>query len=165
MELFHITVRSLAAYAILLVLLRLAGKRTLAQGTPFDFVLALVLGDMVDDLLWAEVSLAKFAVAVSTLALMQTMTALLQSRSVSFHAWVEGTPQVVLRTGRLEVAALRSERIREEDLEAHLRLVGVDRTKWGGVKTAWIETNGQLSALKTDAARELERRDLQGHKR
>ena len=48
MDPLKIAVRALAAFLFLLALLRLSGKRTIYQGTAFDFVLALVLGDMVD---------------------------------------------------------------------------------------------------------------------
>jgi len=45
----------LFAYVFLLAILRASGKRTIAQGTTLDFVVALVLGDLIDDALWAEV--------------------------------------------------------------------------------------------------------------
>ncbi len=51
----------------LLVLVRASGKQSIRQGTTFQFVIALVIGDMIDDVIWAEVSLAKFLVAVVTL--------------------------------------------------------------------------------------------------
>jgi len=71
MDPLRVGVRAAAAYVILLLLLRLAGKRTVYQGTPFDFVLALVLGDIVDDALWSEVPMAQFVVAAASLVLMK----------------------------------------------------------------------------------------------
>jgi uncharacterized membrane protein YcaP (DUF421 family) len=65
----RIAVRAVVAFACLLVLVRLSGKQTIKQGTTFDFVLALICGDMVDDLLWAEVGVASFLVALTTLVL------------------------------------------------------------------------------------------------
>lgn len=63
----RIVIRAALAFVFLLALIRLSGKRIVTQGTTFDFVLALILGDMVDDLLWAEVHASEFVVAVLTL--------------------------------------------------------------------------------------------------
>jgi uncharacterized membrane protein YcaP (DUF421 family) len=70
-----LALRCLVAYLLLLILLRLAGKRTIRQATAFDFVLALTVGDLVDDAIWAEVPVAQFAVATMTLLLARLMPA------------------------------------------------------------------------------------------
>ena len=69
MDPFRVAVRCLIAYAFLLTLLRLAGKRTVRDGTAFEFVLALVVGDLIDDAIWAEVPVAQFAIAAATLTI------------------------------------------------------------------------------------------------
>jgi uncharacterized membrane protein YcaP (DUF421 family) len=63
------------AYLFLLVLLRLAGKRSIRSGSPFDFVLALTIGDLIDDAVWAEVPVAQFVVAATTLVLTKLLMA------------------------------------------------------------------------------------------
>jgi uncharacterized membrane protein YcaP (DUF421 family) len=63
----RIAVRAAFAFLFLLAMVRLSGKRAVSQGTPFDFVLALIFGDLVDDLVWAEVSASTFIVATATL--------------------------------------------------------------------------------------------------
>jgi uncharacterized membrane protein YcaP (DUF421 family) len=73
MELGSIAVRGLATYAFLLALIRLAGKRVIKEGASFDFVLALILGDLIDDAVWSEVPFAQFVVAVSTLVLLKLL--------------------------------------------------------------------------------------------
>lgn len=75
MDPLRIVIRVLFAYVLLLVLLRLAGKRAIRHGSAFDFVLALVIGDLVDNAIWAEVPLAEFAVAATTLLLAHLVTA------------------------------------------------------------------------------------------
>jgi uncharacterized membrane protein YcaP (DUF421 family) len=67
MDPLRIATRALIAYVYLLFLLRLSGKRAVRHGTTFDFVLALVLGDLVDDAIWREVPLSQFIVATCTL--------------------------------------------------------------------------------------------------
>ena len=72
MDPLRIAVRALLAYVALLLFVRMSGKRTVKHGSPFDFTLALILGDMVDDLLWAEVAAAQFVVATGVLVLVHT---------------------------------------------------------------------------------------------
>jgi uncharacterized membrane protein YcaP (DUF421 family) len=67
MALTWIALRCLVAYAYLLLVLRLTGKRAIGRATPFDFVIGLVLGDLVDNAIWGEVPLFEFYVAVATL--------------------------------------------------------------------------------------------------
>jgi uncharacterized membrane protein YcaP (DUF421 family) len=63
----RVAIRALTAYLFLLALLRLGGRQSIRHGTPFDFVLALILGDLVDNAIWAEVPFAQFAIASTTL--------------------------------------------------------------------------------------------------
>jgi uncharacterized membrane protein YcaP (DUF421 family) len=65
----RIVVRALSAYFFLLILMRLAGKRTVRHGSVLDFTIALIVGDLVDDMIWAEVPVAQFVVAAVMLFL------------------------------------------------------------------------------------------------
>ena len=67
MDPLRTAIRCIVAYLFLVVLLRLAGKRSIRSGSPFDFVLALTLGDLIDDAVWSEVPVAQFIVAATTL--------------------------------------------------------------------------------------------------
>ncbi len=69
MDPLRTVVRCLVAYLFLLGLFRLAGKGSIRSGSPFDFVLALTIGDLVDDAVWAEVPVVQFIVAATTLVL------------------------------------------------------------------------------------------------
>jgi uncharacterized membrane protein YcaP (DUF421 family) len=160
MGLAAIIVRASLAYAFLLVLVRASGKRSVTHSSPFDFVMALILGDLVDDLLWAEVGLAQFAVAAGILVMVETAVAAGQARWEWLHRWVSGEPLVILRDGRAIAAALRRERIHENDLEARLRALGIERDRWRDLAVVRLEDGGAVTVEKTARARELERRDL-----
>lgn len=79
MDPLRIVLRVGFAYVLLLVLLRLAGKRAIHHASAFDFVLALVIGDLVDNAIWAEVPLSEFAVAAVTLLVAQLVVRKLNS--------------------------------------------------------------------------------------
>jgi uncharacterized membrane protein YcaP (DUF421 family) len=73
MDPLRLIVRVLFAYFFALALMRAAGRRTVRQGDVQSFVLAVILGDLFDDLFWAEVPAAQFVVASGTLVLLHVM--------------------------------------------------------------------------------------------
>jgi uncharacterized membrane protein YcaP (DUF421 family) len=67
MDPLRLVARALFGYALLLVLIRLTGKRTVKHGSVLDFTIALVVGDLVDDMIWSEVPVSQFVVAACAL--------------------------------------------------------------------------------------------------
>lgn len=81
MDPLRIVLRVGVAYVVLLALVRVSGKRLVKQGSPFDFTVALVVGDLVDDLLWAEVSASLFVAAAGMLVFVHTAFDLVRYRA------------------------------------------------------------------------------------
>jgi uncharacterized membrane protein YcaP (DUF421 family) len=77
----RIIVRVVFAYLVLLVFMRLAGKRAVKQATPFDFTLALILGDLLDDAIWAEVQTSVFVMAAGVLVFVHVLFDTLRYRA------------------------------------------------------------------------------------
>jgi uncharacterized membrane protein YcaP (DUF421 family) len=67
MDPWRIAARILFAYVFVLVLVRITGRRTVRQSDLPSFVVALIIGDMFDDLIWSEVPVAQFVVGLVTL--------------------------------------------------------------------------------------------------
>jgi uncharacterized membrane protein YcaP (DUF421 family) len=72
MDPLRIVIRVVFAYVVLLVLMRFGGKRIVTHASLFDLTLAVLLGDLVDDVLWAEVQAGVFVVAAGTIVLVHT---------------------------------------------------------------------------------------------
>jgi uncharacterized membrane protein YcaP (DUF421 family) len=85
MDPLRIAARVAVAYVVLLVMVRVGGKRLVRHASPFDFTLSLVLGDMVDDLFWAEVDASVFVVAVGALMVIHICVELIQFRAGSWR--------------------------------------------------------------------------------
>ena len=85
MDPLRIVARVVFAYIVLMVMVRVSGKRTVRHASPFDFTLALILGDMVDDLLWAEVDASVFVVATGVLMIIHLCVELAQMRAASWR--------------------------------------------------------------------------------
>ena len=67
MDPLRLMVRTAFGFVFIFVLLRVAGERTVKQADSASFVVALIIGDMFDDLIWAEVAAAQFVIGVGTL--------------------------------------------------------------------------------------------------
>ena len=158
MELWRIAVRAIAAYIYLLVMTRASGKRVVRQATPFDFIVALIIGDVIDDALWAEVPVAKFAGACGSIFLCDVITKLAAFHSRSFFLLVSGRPRVVLRDGVEDGQGLRAEQLNEGDLGHLLRLEGID--DWKDVKVAMLEEDHGLSVIRCHDAEPVRKEDV-----
>jgi len=157
-SLLHMVVRASATYVFLLILLRVSGKRTIAQGTPFDLVVALVLGDFPDDVIWGEVPVSQGIVAMATVMIAHLCVVYASSRSIRFDQLVGGKPTPMIRDGRTPRDSLRRERMNDGDLDVALRHHGgLPRSD---VREANMEPTGEVSVLRTDDARVARRRDV-----
>ena len=165
MDLWRIAVRALAAYVYLLITTRASGKRVISQATPFDFVVSLIIGDLIDDCIWAEVPVAKFGAAAASIFFCDAIVKLASFHSPRVLHFVNGWPRVVLRDGVEDRRELRAEQLNELDLEHLLRMDGLDRDKWKDARMAVLERDHETSlilkpgaepATKQDAVRAME---------
>jgi uncharacterized membrane protein YcaP (DUF421 family) len=157
MDPWRVAVRAIAAYVYLLFATRAAGKRVIAQATAFDFVVALIIGDLIDDALWAEVSLARFATAVTAIVGADIIVKLLARRFDFVFKLVAGGPRLVMRSGAAKKDELRRLQLKERDLDSLLRQKEVADSD--EVREARVEIDGQLSVLKEEWAEPVQRRD------
>jgi uncharacterized membrane protein YcaP (DUF421 family) len=159
MELSKIAVRVLFCYLFLLVMMRMSGKELIAQNTPFDLVLVLVFGDIIDDMLWSEVPASQFVVAMTTLVLMRLLTAWGSQSSSAISRLVEGASTLVMQDGVPDRAGLRRLRMNLGEVGEKLREAGISRDRWGEVSRAYVEKDGMLSVTRQPWARSVPRKD------
>ncbi|HET7747208.1 MAG TPA: YetF domain-containing protein [Vicinamibacteria bacterium] len=160
-ELWRVAVRVLFTYVVLMGLVRASGHRTVRQGTVFDFVLALVLGDMMDDLVWGEVPAAKFVAGVGALTFAHTLLSLVEHRWPKAGDFLLGEAIPVLRDGGLMRDGMRQERMNELEIAHALRQAGLEREKWREVRSAHVENDGTVSVVRHEWAREATRADAE----
>lgn len=139
--------RAVAIYAILLVLLRVAGRRTLSEMTSFDFVLLLVIGEATQQaLLGDDFSLVNAALVISTLVMMDVAISWVSGRSRFAGRLIQGVPMVVVAHGRPLRERMRKARIEEADiLEAARQTRGLERMDQ--IKFAVVEVSGGISVV------------------
>jgi uncharacterized membrane protein YcaP (DUF421 family) len=134
-------------YLFLLLVFRIAGKRSLAEVTTFDFVLLLIVAETTQQaLLGDDYSVTSAFVLVVTLLALDTLLSVLKRRHPRLDRVLEDTPLVIVRDGvPLEDRMLRV-RVDEADvLEAARRLQGLERMDQ--VKYAVLERNGGITVV------------------
>ena len=139
--------RALAVYAILMVIFRLAGKRSMAEVTPFDFVLLLVFSEALQSALVDEDnSLTVAIVVIVTLLTTNILLSLVKQRSVGIERLLEGVPIVIMDEGKPLKDRMDKARIDEGDILAAARLTqGIDSLDQ--IRTAVLERNGGISIM------------------
>jgi len=133
------------AYAALIVLLRVSGKRTLAKLNAFDFVVTIALGStLATVLLSSTVALAEGVTALALLIGLQYLVAWASTRSRIVERLVKSEPTLVYRDGFLR-GAMRRERVTPDELRQAARSQG--RADLTEVTAIVLETDGTLSIL------------------
>ena len=144
-----IVLRATAMFAIMFALLRLLGKRELAQMTPFEMVMLVVMGDLIQQgVTHNDFSLTGATLAIGTFAFWGLVMNWLSYRSRRFDRWVDGEPTVIVRNGELLEAGLRCNRLNRTDVDAEMRLAGIAHLT--DVQWAVVETNGKISFIEKD---------------
>ena len=161
-ELGMTAARGLLVYVAMLVIIRILGKRTVGNFTAFDLLVALMLGEVVDEIIYGDVTLAQGFVAITVVAAAKYLTAWLSYLSHGLNKLLEGTPRELVRDGELARDGMRKELMNEEEVMASLRLQGISDMR--EVKKAIMEVDGIVSVIRQDWAEPLQKRDLHGDK-
>jgi uncharacterized membrane protein YcaP (DUF421 family) len=140
-------IRTVVVYLILLVLIRLTGRRTLAQLTAFDFVVLLIIGGSTQRaLLGQDYSVINAMLVVVTLLVLDVAFSLIERDSRLFAKFVNGVPMILVEDGRLLRRRLRKARLTEDEvLAAARRTRGIERME--DIKYAILEASGDISVI------------------
>lgn len=134
------------AYIIMVLFIRLAGKRTLSKMNAFDLVVTVALGSTLASILLSpSVSLAEGSVAILVLAGMQFVISWTSVRMPWVRRLVTARPQLLFSSGRMLEDSMRRARVTEEEVHAAMRQAGHLTT--GSVEAVVMETDGSLSVL------------------
>jgi uncharacterized membrane protein YcaP (DUF421 family) len=161
MELHAIALRVFLTYACLMLLIRAAGRRTVAEATPHDLVVALILGDLIDNAIWNEVTISQFLVAAGSIIVLEIVSGELGMRHPRIHTLLCPSPRRLMKDGKPIRSALRRERLTESDLDHMLRRWGIEREEWWRVRDAWLESDGRLAVHEQPDEAPLRRVDIQ----
>ena len=147
--LLEIILRSTIIYFVVLLGIRLTGKREVGQMTPFDLVLLLLIANVVQNAMTGpDTSLIGGLVGAVTLLCINAVMGRLVWRNRRLNRLVEGTPTLLIHSGNLLRENLQREQITVQELHQALREHGVASTS--DVYLATLEIDGSISVLRND---------------
>jgi len=131
----------------LIGVVRLLGKKELAQITPLDFVYAVILGGILEESIFDDkVTIGNLVFALAIWALAIFLFEKIMQRFDKFRVLIMGDPSIVIKDGELDVKAFKKSKLELEQLRTLLRQHGIFSLK--EVKYAYLETSGHLSVMK-----------------
>jgi uncharacterized membrane protein YcaP (DUF421 family) len=147
--LLQIVLRTGVIYLLVLIGVRLSGKREVGQMTPFDLTLLLLLSNSVQNAMTGpDTSLLGGAVAASTLLILNYGVAAVSGSNRRLRRLIEGEPSLLIHDGKIIEAHMARERVSMDELHRALREHGINNCDQ--VALAVLEVDGSISCLKYD---------------
>jgi len=145
----EIVLRTMVIYLIVLIGVRLSGKREVGQMTPFDLTLLLLISNSVQNAMTgSDTSLIGGIVAAITLLIMNYLVAEVSGSNRRFRKLVQGQPSLLIHDGQVMTAHMAKEHVSMDELERALREHGI--TSYHDVALGVLEVDGSISCLKYD---------------
>lgn len=136
-----------AIYVFLLVIFRIAGRRTLGQMTTFDFVLLIIVSEATQNaMLGEDNSLTNCFLVILTLIGLDVALSLWKESSSTVEKLLEGVPMIIVEDGRPLKDRMKKARVGEDEvLTAARQLQGLERMEQ--IKYAVLERSGAISII------------------
>jgi uncharacterized membrane protein YcaP (DUF421 family) len=142
----RIVVVGIAAYGVLILMLRVSGKRTLGKMNAFDLVVTVALGStFATVLLSTSVPLLEGILALALLVSLQFAITWASVRSNRFQNLIKSEPTLLVHEGRYLDASMRQQRVTREEIGAALRASG--KSDVSKVRSVVLETDGSMTVV------------------
>jgi uncharacterized membrane protein YcaP (DUF421 family) len=142
-----VVIRALVAFALVFLITRIVGRRELSSLEPFDLIMLVVIGDLVQQgITQSDMSVVGIVFAAGMIALLTVLVSYLSFRFQALRPVLEGEPIVIVQDGEPLGENLKRERLTLEEVAAQARLQQIgslDEVKW-----AVLETSGAISFIK-----------------
>jgi uncharacterized membrane protein YcaP (DUF421 family) len=162
--LLNIALRTTVIYVVVLIGVRLSGKREVGQMTPFDLTLLLLLSNSVQNAMTGpDTSLLGGVIAASTLLLLNYLIADVSGANRRFRRFIQGQPSLLIHDGEVIESHMAKEHVSMDELERALREHGI--ASYHDVALAVLEVDGSISCLKYDEIKPDANTHLVRHRR
>jgi uncharacterized membrane protein YcaP (DUF421 family) len=141
-----LVIRATVVFFFILMVTRIVGRRQLSDLEPFDFILLVVLGDLVQQgITQSDESVTGTLIVISTIAVLSVLVSWVSFRVRPARLLTEGEPIVLLQDGRPLERNLRRERITVDDLREEARQAQIDSLQ--DLQWAILENDGKISCI------------------
>ena len=139
-------VRAVVLYIIVLVVMRLMGKREIGQLQPFELAISIMIADLASiPMTETGVPITKGIIPILGLLVMHLLISVLNMKSVRAREIICGKPSILIYRGKIDEKALIKERFTINELEERLRINNV--ASIGDVEYAILETSGNITVI------------------
>lgn len=159
MEFMQIFIEVIIGFFALLILTKLVGKTSITQVTAFDFISALVLGELVGNALYDDnIRIGKILFTITLWGTLIYMTEMATQKKVVFRKFFEGKPDIVISKGQIDFKTLKKNHLDLDQLFHLLRKKDVFSIR--ECQYAILETDGTLSVMKKTKYENVTKADL-----
>jgi uncharacterized membrane protein YcaP (DUF421 family) len=138
--------RAIVIFAFVFLLTRVVGRRELGSTEPFDLILLVVLGDLIQQgVTQSDNSLTGAMLVISTLALLTVVVSFLSLRVKRLRPILDGEPLILVEDGKPNTPNLRRQRLQLAEVLSEARLQQV--TSLADIQWAILESSGQISII------------------
>ncbi len=144
--LLSVAVRTGLVILVLIVSIRLFGKREMGDLNLFDIVLVLLLGNAIQNAItYGSGNLGVGLVSAGTLLIIDRLTGDLFIRHPAVENWLVGEPVIIAEDGKLNYQVMKQQGVSEEEVQAAMRQIGIDQIDQ--VHLAILEDDGDISVI------------------
>lgn len=139
--------RAVGMYILLMIVLKIAGRRTLLEMTSFDFILLLIISEATQQaLLGNDFSFTGAAITIITLIAMDIVFGKIKERFPKVELFVDGSPLILVEHGRPLSKRMRKAGISDDDILSSAR-IGQGLERMDQIKFAILEKNGKIAII------------------
>lgn len=139
-------VRAIFLYIIVLIVMRLMGKREIGQLQPFELVISIMIADLATiPMAETGIPITRGVIPILGLLVMHLLISVINIKSIKARAVICGKPTILIYRGKIDEKALQKERFTINELEERLR--GNNIVNIGDVEYAILETSGQVTVI------------------
>lgn len=144
---YELIIRATTVFLVMFLMFKVWGRKHLGEMTAFDFILLLIMSEAVQNsLVENDKSIQGGLIVVATFMILSSIMNILSFYSRKAEHFLEGTPKVIIRNGKLMEKVLTKERISIAELLEAIREKGVVHLK--DVELAMLEANGKISVVR-----------------
>ncbi len=152
-------IRAIILYIIVLIVMRLMGKREIGQLQPFELAISIMIADL------ASVPMTELGIPITNgiipilgLLIMHMLISIINMKSLKMRTIMSGQPSLLIYRGKIDEKVLKKERLTLNELEEKLRSNNVFNL--GDVEYAILETNGEVTVIQKPEKRNVIAEDL-----
>ena len=146
---FIVFIRTAILYVLVILAMRLMGKRQIGELQPYEFVITIMISDLASiPMQDSRLPLILGIIPIITLMLLKVLISQLQLKCQFARKLIEGEPSILIYNGKIQYKALKSQQINLDELLEELRLL--EYFDLDQIKYAILENNGHISVLPTD---------------